>query len=259
MDVVLIGAGRLATHLGMALKQAGHRIQCVYSRTMASASALAAQTGGVAVDDVQQVPQTADVFVMAVKDAVLATLAAQLAKGREGQVFLHTAGSMPMDLFQGLVRHYGVFYPIQTFSKERQVDFSEIPVFIEGCDDEALHRARTLAESVSRRVFLMSSDERKYLHLAAVFACNFTNHCYALASDILHEHGLPFDVMLPLIDETTRKVHDFEPKDVQTGPAVRYDENVISMQTALLADHPLAQDIYERMSQSIHQKTIEQQ
>ena len=259
MDVVLIGAGRVATHLGMALKQAGHRIVCVYSRTIASASALAARTDSLATDDVRQMPQSADVFVIAVKDAVLATLAAQLSKGREGQLFLHTAGSMPMGVFQGLVCHYGVFYPMQTFSKERQVDFSEIPVFIEGSDHEALTCARTLAESVSHRVFVMSSDERKYLHLAAVFACNFTNHCYALAADILHDHGLPFDIMLPLIDETTRKVHDFEPSQVQTGPAVRYDENVISMQAAMLADHPLMQDIYERMSQSIHQKTIEQQ
>lgn len=249
----------MATHLGMALTEAGHRIVCVYSRTMASASALAARTGSAATDDVRQVPLSADVFVVAVKDAVLESLSAQLAKGREEQVFLHTAGSMPMAVFQGLVQHYGVFYPMQTFSKERQVDFAEIPVFIEGSDDDALHCARTLAESISRRVIPMSSDERKYLHLAAVFACNFTNHCYALASDILREHGLPFDVMLPLIDETTRKVHDFEPSQVQTGPAVRYDENVISMQTAMLAGRPLVQDIYERMSQSIHQKTIEQQ
>jgi len=97
---------------------------------------------------------------------------------------------------------------------------------------------------------------RKYLHLAAVFACNFTNHCYALAADVLEHHGLPFDVMLPLIDETASKVHELHPLDAQTGPAVRYDENVIRMQTSLI-DDPVVRDLYERLSLSIHQKATE--
>ena len=112
---------------------------------------------------------------------------------------------------------------------------------------------QTLAASISGSVYELTTEERKYLHLAAVFACNFANHCYDMAASVLEQHGLPFSVMLPLIDETARKVHDLHPRQAQTGPAVRYDENVIRMQTALLTGSPELQHIYEILSQNIHQ------
>ncbi len=251
MKVVLIGAGRLATNLGQALFRAGHEIVAVYSRTIASATQLADAVGGQATDNIELLPQSADVFLVAVKDSVLTELIPQVTKGREGQLFAHTAGSMPLTLFADKCTRYGVFYPMQTFSKERQTDFSEIPVFIEANDAAVLCELKALADSVSQRVYELSTEERKYLHLAAVFACNFANHCYALAADILEQHGLPFDVMLPLVDETARKVHQLHPKAAQTGPAVRYDENVLSMQASLI-DTPVVRDLYERLSISIH-------
>lgn len=252
MQVVLIGAGRLATQLGAALRGAGHNIMAVYSRTLAAAQTLAHVVGGSPTDQISALPLRADIFIIAVKDSALQMLIPQLVQGREDQLFVHTAGSMPMAVFEAYARRYGVLYPMQSFSKERPVDFSEIPVFIEGTDP----MIRLLAESVSRRVYECSTADRKYLHLAAVFACNFANHCYALAADVLEQHGLPFDVMLPLIDETARKVHDLHPLDAQTGPAVRYDENVIRMQAALVSD-PTVRDLYERLSQSIHQKATQ--
>jgi predicted short-subunit dehydrogenase-like oxidoreductase (DUF2520 family) len=106
---------------------------------------------------------------------------------------------------------------------------------------------------VSEKVQELSTEDRKYLHLAAVFACNFTNHCYDLAAKVLESHGMSFDVMLPLVDETARKVHELAPHEAQTGPAVRYDENVISMQAEMLKEFPALKDIYERMSLSIFQ------
>jgi len=109
-----------------------------------------------------------------------------------------------------------------------------------------------LAESVSREVRVLSSADRKHLHLAAVFACNFANHCYALSAKILEQHGLPFEVMLPLIDETALKVHSMHPFAAQTGPAIRYDQNVIEAQKALLSDDADTQEIYDIMSKSIH-------
>lgn len=232
MTVVLIGRGRLATNLLPALQQAGHEVVNINSRTL------------------EGLPLEADVFIVAVKDSALEEVIRRATKGREQQLFVHTAGSMPMSLFEGYTSRYGVFYPMQTFSKERLVDFAEIPLFIEG-DDPAI---RQLAESISRRVYELSTEARKYLHLSAVFACNFVNHCYALSAALLEQHGLPFDVMLPLIDETARKVHELHPHDAQTGPAVRYDENVIRMQTALLADNPELQQIYELLSLDIHRK-----
>ncbi|MBQ2210676.1 MAG: DUF2520 domain-containing protein [Prevotella sp.] len=236
MRIVLIGRGRLATNLEPALKAAGHEVVSVNSRTL------------------ELLPMTADVFVISVKDDALEEVISKATKGREEQCFAHTAGSMPMSLFEGKTSHYGVFYPMQSFSKERQASFEEIPVFLEANDDATFQLLQSLAESISHRVYKLGSDDRKYLHLAAVFACNFTNHCYALSADILEQHGLPFDVMLPLIDETASKVHQLHPKDAQTGPAVRYDENVISMQRQLLTQHPEMQAVYELMSKSIHHK-----
>ncbi|MBQ6406034.1 MAG: DUF2520 domain-containing protein [Prevotella sp.] len=236
MKVVLIGRGRLATNLLAALQQAGHEVVSINSRTL------------------EGLPLEADAFIVAVKDSALEEVIRRATKGREHQLFLHTAGSMPMSLFEGHTSRYGVFYPMQTFSKERLVDFAEIPVFIEGADPAI----RPLAESISRRVYELSTEARKYLHLSAVFACNFVNHCYALSAELLEQHGLPFDVMLPLIDETARKVHELHPHDAQTGPAVRYDENVIRMQSALLADNPELQQIYELLSLDIHRKASKQ-
>ena len=240
MQVVLIGAGRLATQLGLALRRSGHDVTAVYSRTMESAETLAGKIGCRAVNAPLQLPQEADVFIIAVKDAALR------------QLFVHTAGSMSIELLQGHARRYGVFYPMQSFSKERQVDFSEIPLFIEASDSASLAVIKTLAMSLSHKVYELSSDERKYLHLAAVFACNFANHCYALSSKILEQHGMPFSVMLPLIDETARKVHQLHPIEAQTGPAVRFDENVINMQRELLAGQPEMQQLYQLFSESIH-------
>lgn len=258
MRIVLVGAGRLATNLGQALRLAGHDIMAVYSHTKANADMLCSVVGGLAIDNITDLPLEADAFIVAVKDAVLPGVAKQLTKGREQQAFFHTAGSMPLSVFEGLSQHYGVFYPMQTFSKERQVDFSPIPVFLEASDDATLSMARMLAESISRHVYVLSSEDRKFLHLSAVFACNFANHCYALSAELLEKHGIPFDVMLPLIDETARKVHELHPLDAQTGPAVRYDENVIRMQSSLLSDSPDLQEIYNLLSLNIYRKAKNQ-
>ena len=252
MKIVFIGAGRLATHLGPALCRAGHEMVQVYSRTLESARALARLTASEPVTDLQQVARDADVYICALKDDVLPRILPELCKGREEALFLHTAGSVSMDIFQPYARHYGVLYPMQTFSKERQLDFSEIPVFIEANSTTTFSVVESLASSVSHKVTPLSSDDRRYLHLSAVFACNFVNHCYDLAGQLLEEHGIPFDTLLPLIDETARKVHELSPREAQTGPAVRYDQAVIARQSQMLSGLP--HDIYELMSKSIHER-----
>ena len=252
MKIVLIGAGNLATHLGKALHTAGHDMVQVFSRTMQSAETLASLLDAEPLTDMAQVRDDADVYIFSVKDSALEQLISQLCGG-EKKVFLHTAGSMPMSVFRGKALHYGVLYPMQTFSKQREVDFSIIPCFIEANDEFALKQIEGLAGQISHRVYQLSSEDRKYLHLSAVFACNFANHCYAASQELLQQHGIPFDVMLPLIDETAAKVHGMTPKEAQTGPAVRYDENVIGKQIQLLENQPYFQKIYDCMSKSIHE------
>ena len=272
MKIVLIGAGNLATHLGKALHAAGHDMVQVFSRTMQSAETLASLLDAEPLTDIAQVRDDADVYIFSVKDSALLQLVAQLCrheadglgedgavnalrkakKGEHERVFLHTAGSMPLSVFKGMAQHYGVLYPMQTFSKQREVDFSIIPCFVEANDEFAQKQIEGLAREISGRVYQLSSEDRKYLHLSAVFACNFANHCYAISQELLEEHGIPFDVMLPLINETAAKVHEMKPKDAQTGPAVRYDENVIGKQSKLLENHPHFKKVYDSMSKSIH-------
>ena len=257
MRLVLIGAGNLATNMGKALKGAGHDIIQVYSRTMLSARMLADVLECDATDDLQTVSADADIYILSVKDAVLEHVANIVCNGREERLFLHTAGSVSMTCFLGKAQNYGVLYPMQTFSKSREVDFREIPCFIEANSPEALQQINRLAASISNHVVCMSSNDRKYLHLAAVWACNFTNHCYDMAAEILEKHGISFRVMLPLIDETAKKVHTLTPRQAQTGPAVRYDENVIRAQIQLMKGSHLQQKLYEQLSKSIHQTHLE--
>lgn len=253
MRIGLIGAGNLMTNLGKALASAKeHEIVQVWSRTKESAQALAAVLCTPFTTDLDCVVE-ADVYILAVKDSALESLIPQLTRLHPDALFLHTAGSMPMDVFKGYAHHYGVFYPMQTFSKNKEVNFREIPVFVEANNENDLEVVKNLAATVSDAVYKLTTEQRKYLHLAAVFACNFTNHCYDLAARVLEPQGIPFSVMLPLIDETARKVHELSPHDAQTGPAVRYDENVINRQMAMIDDEN-TQQIYKLLSQSIHDK-----
>lgn len=253
MRIVFVGAGNLATNFGKALHEAGNDILQVYSRTYESASALAMLLDCSPVTNIDKINNDADVYVISVSDNAMADVVPQLCNGREDKIFIHTAGSVPINVFEGMALHYGVIYPMQTFSKNKEVKFKEIPCFIEGNDNVALETALSLAGSVSDRVYRMNSEERKYLHLAAVFACNFVNHCYGISFEILRRHNISFDVMMPLIDETARKVHTCSPVEAQTGPAVRYDQNIIRLQSELLKDNPVFKKIYEYMSVSINQ------
>ena len=160
MKIILIGAGNLATNLGKALLDAGNDILQVYSRTQDSANALAAIVGGAPVVDIDSVRNDADVYILSVKDSVLVDLIPNLCSGKESKVFLHTAGSVPMNVFQGMALHYGVFYPMQTFSKERLVDFDGIPCFIEANDAYSHQVLSDLAHELSRVVYELSSDDR---------------------------------------------------------------------------------------------------
>lgn len=253
MKIVFVGAGNLATNLAKALYRAGNDIMQVYSRTMESATMLASKVASSAVCSVDDIVNEADLYILSVKDCVLADVVSSLCDGGRKGLFVHTAGSISVDVFRNHAARYGVLYPMQSFSKLKEVDFSSVPFFVEANNSSDRQRLLELASSLSRRVYELSSEARKHLHLAAVFACNFANHCYELSAEVLERYNIPFDVMLPLIDETARKVHQIAPKAAQTGPAVRYDKNVITMQHELLAYNPRIQQIYDMMGNSIHE------
>lgn len=251
-SIVFIGAGNLATNLAKALYQKGFRIVQIYSRTEESATTLAQAVEAESTTDLSAVVEDAQLYIVSLKDAPFVQLLPEIVAGKRKGLWVHTAGSIPMDVWEGQVERYGVFYPMQTFSKQREVDFRDIPIFVESHLAEDTHFLKEIAAALSERVYEATSEQRKSLHLAAVFACNFTNHMYALAAELLKKDELPFEVMLPLIDETARKVHEVEPRAAQTGPAIRYDENVINGHLQMLADEPEMQELYRLISGSIH-------
>jgi len=252
MKIALIGAGNVATCLGPRLKEAGHEITAVYSRTVESARALADRLGATYTTDLKTVPAS-DAAIVMLKDDALKELAPAISDSLNDTLLLHTAGSVSMDIwYTAGAMKYGVLYPMQTFSKTSVIDWSQVPLFIEGSSDQTLNSIRELALTVSPDVTVLSSEGRKKLHLAAVFTCNFSNHMYAIAEQLLADEGVPFRVMLPLVRETASKVETMSPKDAQTGPAIRGDRKVIDEHLELLKDNPEYAQLYRLISTDIN-------
>ena len=221
MKIVFIGAGNLATRLSLAMQRVGMQIGQVYSHTEASARQLATRLGCPWTNDLSALQEDGDLYVFSLKDTVLSDVISKV-KPNNG-MWVHTAGSMPMSVFEGYAQRFGVLYPLQTFSKGRNVNFDVIPIFLEANTDKNTDYLKNIASALSENVRFMSSEKRRSLHLAAVFACNFTNHIYTLSYKLLENESIPADVLLPLIDETVSKIHSMPPAAAQTGPAIRYD------------------------------------
>lgn len=251
-SVVLVGAGNMATAVAVALEKAGNAPLAVWSRTKESAQLLAGKVCAQWCCDIDCLPQ-ADVVIISVVDSALCEIAERVARKYPDAIILHTAGSVPMKaLSESGAKRYGVLYPMQTVNKNNVVPLDDVTIFIEGCDDDVALKIEHLARSISNRVVFATSEQRCYLHVAAVFACNFSNAVYNMAAELLEKHGLPFESMLPLIDEAARKVHRMSPAEAQTGPARRGDANVINAHKAMLDDE--LEHIYETLSNYIMRK-----
>jgi predicted short-subunit dehydrogenase-like oxidoreductase (DUF2520 family) len=248
MKIVFLGSGNVATHLALAFNASGQQITQVWSRKKVNAEQLAAQVNASAIEDLSSLDRNADLYLIAVKDDAIIDLV-PLLLGLEG-VVVHTSGATPLDVLQGL-ENYGVFYPLQTFSKQKALDLSNTPMCLEANSAAAMQVIEAAAKLISTAQYRMDSEQRKVLHLAAVFACNFTNHLYQLGHSILQTHGLNFEILKPLILETARKIEDAVPFDVQTGPAVRGDQETMVKHLRLLDDRPDLQGIYKTLSESI--------
>ena len=207
-----------------------------------------------AVDSLEQL-SAADVCLTMLTDDALKEMASAIVKGRESALFVHTAGSVSIDVWKNAgAKRYGVMYAMQTFSKGAQIDWPQVPVFVEGSNEADLDTVTALARSLSANITPLSSDGRRKLHVAAVFASNFANRMYAISEQLLSEEGVPFSVMLPLVRETARKVESMSPADAQTGPAVRGDGRVIKEHLQLLGEHPEYARLYELISIDINKE-----
>lgn len=234
MNIVIIGKGNVATNLHYAFMKKGIACQMVSSR-----------------EGLDQLPQ-ANVYIYAVRDEALAGVVAQVV-GREKSLHLHTSGSMAMSVFGADKPHAGIFYPFQTFSKARLIeDFSTVPVFFEARGIDDISAVYSLALTITSHVYETSQHDRERLHVAGVYACNFTNLMYTMAAELLRNTHVPFSALLPLIDETAAKIHSLAPQDAQTGPARRNDENVMNHHISLLNEEQ--RTVYQLLSEEIRKR-----
>lgn len=252
MKAIFIGSGNLATQLATALKEKGITISQIYSRTSSNAAALADKLGASFTSDPSEIDEDADIYFYALKDNSLASFLKET--HLPDAMHVHTSGSVSLSVFRDSTMHYGVFYPLQTFSKNKSVDFSKIPICIEASNSDMQEELLGLAHLLTDKTYIINSDQRKILHLAAVFACNFSNYMYDIASEILSDVGFGFDILKPLIEETANKVQTLNPYDAQTGPAVRYDKNVIDKHLTMLKRYPNYKKVYKELSKAIYER-----
>lgn len=248
--IVIIGSGNLAEALARAVARSGLKLVQIFARNARRGEAVAALAATQWTADPAGLAE-ADIYLIAVSDRAVAEVAAALPIPA-GAVVAHTAGSVPLEALPARFARRAVFYPLQTFTKGREVDFSQIPVFLETDDETLRPELEAFARRLSHTVIWADSACRAKVHLSAVFACNFVNHMYAVAERIVRSAGLPFDVLKPLIAQTAAKALDAaSPADVQTGPAVRNDAETRARHCALLDGELQLKNIYSIISNSI--------
>ena len=244
MQIVLIGSGNVAFHLAKAFTEAQIPISQIFGRNTTELQKISEQFS---IPSSTETLADADLYIISVSDSSI-TEVSSLIKNKNVLV-AHTSGSVSREALSGNYRK-SVFYPLQTFSKSKNLDYSKIPFFIDAENENDEEILKNLASKISKNVMLANDEKRKYIHLTAVFACNFVNHLYARAKEISDSQGIPFDYFLPLIDETTQKIHELEPKLAQTGPAIRNDEKVLKLHESLLTDEEKLK-IYKTLNESI--------
>jgi len=249
MRISIIGSGNVATHLAAAFKNAGHRIVQVYSRDLHNAALLAYHAGAEAINDLNHINPETDLFIISVNDDAITCIAQKLAKYKK--LTVHTSGATDLKALSSFNPKAGVFYPLQTLSKNKAIDFFTVPLCIEGGDEDITRKLEQLAQTISNHVYRVDSEQRKILHIAAVFACNFPNYLYSVAQQLLVKNGMNFEMLRPLILETAQKVQDHFPAEAQTGPAARNDENTMNAHLQMLNDETELKKIYMLLSQAI--------
>ncbi|PKQ68875.1 Rossmann-like and DUF2520 domain-containing protein [Raineya orbicola] len=257
LKIALIGTGNVAWHIANAFTQTAHQIVEVYGRNIQNTNEFAGNLNALVKDSLNFKESQAEIILLAVSDNALPEIIAQM-QLNSNQIVAHTSGSTPITIFDALPckANFGVFYPLQTFSKTKQVNIQEVPFCIEGNSTETATCLKSLAEAISRKVFLISSEERLKLHLAAVFANNFVNHLLGISQEILQKENLSFELLRPLIQETFAKAMEAENiYAIQTGPARRNDQIIIQKHLQLLQNEAYKQKIYEIISESIRQKS----
>ncbi|MDQ0783816.1 Rossmann-like and DUF2520 domain-containing protein [Chryseobacterium sp. W4I1] len=243
MQIVIIGSGNVAYHMAKAFSLKKIPLLQIFGRNGEELKKISQELD---VPYSTEHLEDADLYIICVSDASVENVSKVITK--KDALVAHTSGSLPKEILSGEYRKSS-FYPLQTFSKSKELDYEKIPFFIETENERDKEILFDLASKISQNVMESNHEKRKYIHLTAVFACNFVNHLFARAKEISDSQEIPFSYFLPLIDETVKKIHEIEPKDAQTGPAVRNDVRVLELHEQLLKDESL--EIYKTMNHSI--------
>lgn len=254
MNISIIGSGNVATHLARHMYKNGHFVLQIYSRNLTNAKVLAKEVNAIAIDDVSLLNSDIDIILISINDNAIEQIINNL--NFEPKLIAHTAGSVSINALQKF-SNYGVFYPLQTFSKQRDVNMKLVPFCIEGNNTDSLNLLKELAHSISDTVIELTSEQRLQCHISAVFANNFANHMFAISKQLLVQKQIPFDILKPLILETANKIQNISPTEAQTGPAVRNDTDTINQHLSLLSSSHL-EKIYSFVSKSIFDMSIEE-
>ena len=248
--ISIIGSGNVATHLGKALTEKGLIIDSIFSRKLSRAKKLATQLSAKPCSNFKQLISDSDLYIIAVSDDAVAEVSDKLIEyASADSIVVHTSGSVTSRVIKS--SKSGVFYPLQSFSINRKLDFKVVPICIYSSDEKVEKLLLALARKLSKSVHKITDDQRSNLHLAAVFSSNFSNHMYHLASEICEETKVDFNILKPLILETAEKIKGSSPHDMQTGPARRNDTSTINKHLKQIAKDKSAKEIYKLISKSI--------
>ena len=247
--IVLLGSGNVAYHLAEMLKRSDINIYQVYNINKKSGEKLAKKHNSSFTNNINEIVTDADLYIIAIKDNFIKNIIDKLRINKG--IVIHTSGTTDINVFSNKFENFGILYPLQTFTKEIELNYNEIPFLIEANNSKTLEFIDSIASSISKNVINTSSEQRKSIHISAVFACNFTNYFYSIADDLLEKQNLSFDLLKPLIKETTRKAIESKPKENQTGPAKRKDLNVINKHLKALEENKEIQKLYGTISEMI--------
>lgn len=255
-SISILGAGNVAYHLAHWFSAKGYLIEAVWNRTNECSESLAASVGSKAVRDIRDLPSTSDLYLLCLSDDALPELIRKISGlGLSDKIVAHTSGSSPISLFAEAFRNYGAFYPLQTFSKGKQMNVEDVPFFITANNEKTTEKLGFLAMDMSGKCYPITDDQRAMIHLSAVFACNFTNHLFCISQKLMEENRLSFELLQPLISETVQKALEQNPCTVQTGPAIRNDLNIINKHLSMLDSREDLKKIYELLSSSIRKRS----
>lgn len=250
-NISFIGSGNVAFHLSKALLSAGHTITSISSRNKSNAKKLAEKVNA-KVCDINEIDDTVNLVIIAVSDDAISEIIHEIPSYIN--CIVHTSGAVSMDVFNNKFENFGVFYPLQSFSKDRKLAISLVPFLIEANGEAFEVELKNLALKISQRAEIMDSESRKHLHLAAVFANNFINLMATEAYNILEDKNIDASLIRPLMIETILRLEDYHPKDMQTGPAKRNDLEVLKKHEELLNSNSKLQSLYRQISQQIMRK-----